>query len=370
MECYAVPFGDGVGFNVKCDTDKAVILRALEAHGVRPLLRDRDAVVRYGPDAATVIKRQQDRFVATLLPRGLPGVLFLTRIGFAGAVVFVERQVRSGHFYPRMVLLRMTFLDPELFADTVFDGALSKRPEGRHTFVATDMPVLRGKSRLSATERLFGMRNLLRPSDVYVHDETDAFRVQATEMCDVRELRDALRRQQQCRGVCFRAIDNARNIDIVAIWGQCKTNGRRPGMTGDVNEEDGEDADRGDRDDADDEDEEEKKKEEKNDDESDHDGREEHGKQGNEESDEKEEGGEPRDSSPFFVKRTAMPDVYELFVELHNGTSGAPADAFACVPSMHASRYMAAAFESKAAGELVLMRFLYNTRFKKWVPVC
>ena len=134
MQVCQVPFCGGTAYGLRSDADKAAIIDELWAvYGIR--VPDAGAgPLRYAA-AEHAREIRGGGHAASLRPRGTPHYLFLTRAHHAagnGICAFVERRVNDGHFYPRVTLVRMQF--PErAFDGTVLEGDMvclrqQKRP--------------------------------------------------------------------------------------------------------------------------------------------------------------------------------------------------------------------------------------------------
>lgn len=332
-------FCDGkVGFNVRSDVDKARICRELGvAFGVRVVqLSHAD---RYHGGMADVLRRGKHH-VATMLSSGTGYFLYLTRIEFAGVCVFVDKRVKNGHFYPKMILARLMF-DDVVFDDTVLDGELVKCRDGKWVFLIGDIHADCGDrlmGRASHQERMTRISRII--ARQWHPDDQDPCALCVKAFFHPHRLKevsfDAL--DYDCRGICFRPLMKNAGRDVHFIFPSDRTH---PPLLPAP-----------------------ERKERRNDDDDDpiHPA----ANTDNNTSDHHDDDGDMH-MSVFHVRRTAMPDVYELYVRKeHIGL--APPDAVAGVPTLLASQALRDAFVSVGDHDCVTMPFRFNAKFRKWVP--
>ena len=360
MDTAPFHFCDSVGFYIRSDGDKARVLRDLaESYRVQPVQQGR--ITRYKAHVAGALRRN-GRYLASLCTSGSAGhhLIFLTRVDFAGVCILVERRLRGDAFYPRMVLIRMSFHDA-LFDDTVLDGELVKVPgeNGRWTFLVSDVLVHSGR-RLACnlTQRLQVAERIVR-DDGYL-DDHDPFVLAVMPHFPVAQLRSVLSQPYKfgaVRGVRFKATSRSIDGNDILFMLPTTTKSVRSSRGG-------HNRDDGDQDTPED---------------GDHDTPEDGDHDNHEES---EHDTDDTDSTTtltttvitpivytaFYTRRTSMPDVYELWSDRsHVGLCAAVN--VAGVPSMLASRMMHAAFADVKDDVLAvkLLVFEHNSRLNKWV---
>ena len=336
MNASAMSFGAHVGFNLKSDEDKSRILKDLgESFGIQI---NRHRAVRYRACHATTLRRGNN-YVAALQPSGPGYFLFLTRVNFAGVCIFVDKMVRPGHFYPRMILVHLAF-DDRVFDDTVMEGHLLRCSDGQHVFLVTDLLADCGEAlneRAPTTERIRRLHRILQHE--HSPDDRDVCIFRAQPYFPISQLRDVMHTQLSrieyaCRGITFKPQDPQRGPDIIFVFPQAlKSTGIEPGRhgpeVGGAEPEPEEDTEE-------------------------------------EQEPEEEEQQEPEEEREFFAKRTGMPDVYELY--MHKEDAGQrQCDHIAGVPTMEASRAMIAAFDGESPHAVVSLRFYFSPRFGKWL---
>ena len=136
LQTSPVRFGDGTGLYVRNDADKAPLLCDMHKRfGAR--VPDQPGFRRWHRSLAREVRC--GRFSACLQAAGsMLCYLYVAGIEGVGCVcAFVDRVVRDGHFYPRIVLARLGFA-PEAYAGTLLEGELVRLDSGRHVFAIGD----------------------------------------------------------------------------------------------------------------------------------------------------------------------------------------------------------------------------------------
>ena len=349
MQTSPVPLGAGTGFALRQDADKAAMLGELrDLFGVRVPDRGIGQARYAGADHARELRGGQVHRVASLRTRGNPYFLYLTRVDGCGVCALVDRKVQDGHFYPRVMLVRLCF-EERAFDGTVVDGEMLRLACGRWVFLAGDLRAHRGVDLRPEplTSRLQHLAALLSPSSHRPDMATDVCFVRAKQYFSVAQLRDAVERQvlaaapgggldYEVTGVTFRGTGpiGEDGDDIVFACGAAVV--RRHGAVGGgggglVGPE---------------------------------------GPEGPEGLNSDEFVGdagstvmpEEEPEREFYIRRTEMPDVYELYdtaAQADVGSAGAP---IAGVPTL---RHSAALRDARFGTPL---RFNFSARFGKWVP--
>lgn len=331
-----VQFCGGAGYALRCEADKARLLADMATRfGVDALYWRHE---RYSGKTARALRFRRG-VMASVRPDGRRYLLFLTRVAFSGVCAFVERRAPEGVVQPRVILGRLAF-DDAAFDDTIMDGELVQCKDGSHAFVATDMfadcgePL--GAAGLAARLDRLGafVRTRFRPDD---HDPCALW---VADHVPVDQLRGALAAPAiaalpyACRGVCFK-MPSARDdgeADVVFAFPQTRSDRPEDGDCRDGAEDDDDDAD-------------------------------DVAFPENEPIDDDaacdDDDGVERE---FEVRRTGMPDVYELLQD-----DGRPA-LIAGVPTLRASRAMLDAFAGMPGHATARMTFAFSRTFGKWVP--
>lgn len=354
MHTGTISFCDGVGFNIKSDEDKQRITAALDAHEVSVLTRQYDA---YGTAAAGRAIASNPHLLA-LRTHGNPYYLFLTTTASAvPQCVFVDRKIQQGYFQPRMILTKFLFAG-RLFADggSVLEGEMVRDETGTWTFIISDLIVESGVrlNNASLVKRVNRVYHIL--DKMFEADATDPCRMQVKRYFTYDQV-DALRAfsaalPYRTRGVIFKSmylkfrdilLDLREKEDVnrgreQAAQRRTKTSrefmlrGEEARVTvpyagGSSTPAASDDSDA---------------------------------------SDALSEAAAPalkeEEARTFHVKKTGLPDVYEL----QDRATGAKH--VACVPNLALSKALRALFAASTVAESMPMRCTYNTRFQKWVP--
>ena len=360
MQTFPVRFAGGTGFALRSDADKGKLLAEMRsAFGVDPVVPSGSR--RYsGAEHARDLRRSGGRYVAALRPRGIPQLLYLTRVEGAGVALFVDRRVSDGHFYPRMVLVRLGFAD-RVFDGTAVEGDLVRLSDGvRWVFLASDLRAYCGRDARGqdAIRRLKDLSELVSPATHRPDLVIDPCFVRARQHFSVARLREVIEGQVLKQGaldyevaaVVFKALGQHDGDDIVfsvpravhqqhtPASGAAEAAQASPAAT--LPPPHVEDA---------------MTRDEEEDDEV-------HGllsDDGEEEEEEEEEVVETivRD---FFVRRTQLPDVYELYNTYERAQAGEPGAPIAGVPTMRDSVAL------REAPPGVAVAFEWSARFERW----
>ena len=339
MDTSPFSFCDSFGFYVRSDIDKSRVTRDLaESYGVHIMHKQYE---RYKGHMAPMLKRA-GRYVAMLRHTGsVDHMLFLTRVDFAGVCIVIEKRLRGDAFHPRMMLVRLTFADA-LFDDTVLDGELAQRGDGRWVFHVSDVLVHSGR-------RVAG--NILQRVEVasrivqsaFLPDDHDPFVVTMKHHFHVQELRDVVSRPHPygaIHGVCFKPVTTGGLAIMYSLPRKDAPSTSRDehNITSDKDDTD---------DDAD----------------------------ANITYDDKDAANDAvkedviAKTELFYTRRTSMPDVYELWSNKDDVGTCAP-DHIAGVPSMATSAGMLSAFadvQSTAVLAIRRLEYVFNQRINKWV---
>jgi hypothetical protein len=371
LQLCPVPFCARGGFGLRSDADKARVVAELrDSFGVRAVVPAADGR-RYRAAEHARDLRGGGRYVAALRSRGSPALLYLTRVDGCGVCMFVYRRVfaAEGHTLPRIVLARLGFAE-RAFDGTVLDGELvrlldpaatdkdGKRGIARWVFVVGDVLADCGEPLMGedAVRRLERLQRLLSPEWHRPDLASDPCFVRARQHFTVARLRQVVEGipalDYEVTGVVFRSLgrlgDPGDEDVVFSLPGrralqQQQQQQRRPDAP-----------DAPDATDAELEDE---------------DGAAEHF-DGLSVYDAPPQPGEaaPREQPArfaFYMRRTAMPDVYELYETAQGASEGRPGAPIAGVPTLAASEALREACV-RAPNEPVW--FEMSAKFGKWVP--
>ena len=355
MQVSPVPFGATTGYALRSDADKARILREMRDSFGIVVPEERGRTTRYrGSDHARDLRHSGGRYVAMLRPRGTPYHLYLTRIGGAGVAAFIERRVSDGHFYPRIVLVRLSFAE-RVFDGTVVDGDMVVVKSGSHVFLASDLRAYCG-SAITAITSMQALGELVSRRMHSPEPATDVCFVRACPFFAVSRLGDAVRQNlinggldYAASSVLFKDIGGGGDI-VFALPSSFQRSARHASAPTSSPSPSPASAPAP---------VEEAEEEEK--------GEEEEEATTTDDDDDDDQGGSGQTSrrrAAFYVRRTELPDVYELYGEAAQAKSaaGLPGAMIAGVPSLRASAAL------RAARPDVPFEFEFNERFQRWVP--
>ena len=136
MHVGTISFCDKTGYNMKSDEDKTRILNDIEERfGIRVLKKHHDA---FGAESVHTI--QKSPYLAGLRTNGNPYYLFLTKMNFVETCIFIDKKIQQGYFLPRMIVTKLWF-DAQMFQDTLLEGEMVKRQDGSWLFLVSDLLV-------------------------------------------------------------------------------------------------------------------------------------------------------------------------------------------------------------------------------------
>ena len=378
-------FGDGVAVHLRSDADKALLLGDMHR---RFGLRVPDAAsgrrAHWHPRVARDLRA--GRCVALLNARSLMQCyLYVARVEGIGEVsALVDRQVRDGHFYPRVVLARFGF-DAQAYCGTVLDGELIQLSSGQHVLAIADARAVCGVSFADGSP---DVRDLVGRHAAVAELLARHFRpALATDICAIRIKTHVTAPDLRAFAMCPRdgGEKPPLDYDVVALvfkptrGGHCPeadlhvplpppAGTKAPGAAGGGHKnertaaavaaaaavQEGEEDDVDEYDDSSEDDDNDSK--DSNDSNEDDDG------------DNDEPLQEP--ARTFHVRSTHLPDCYELHDSAEEaaasvgcGTSGL----LAGVPSLDASRFLQSV-ASGGHGQAHVAQFVMSPKFGKWVP--
>lgn len=309
-----ISFCDKQAFNVQEVSFKSTIIQYLkDMYDVRVISKHHDTI-----DTSSFmkcLKKRKDKCMMCLRSKGNPYYLFLTKIDHVHPVcIFIDKKVKPGHTYPRMVLYPLNFCE-STFNDTLIEGEMVKPvlENDNWTFLIHDLLVYKGSiyykffdlpSRINMASKFINLDHV-----VNLKNDPCTFKIKRYFNND--ELEQVLKSADGCRGVYIRDMKLPGSRDLLLrfdyVFGE---------------------------------------------------------KEGN-----------PRLRHEFWVFKTDKPDVYgiigpsmiknsskENFITEYTDT--------ACVPSMKVSIYLRKLFESKEPHkEGILLTCEFNPCFEKWIPL-
>jgi hypothetical protein len=165
MQVGEISFCDRVAFNIKADEVKGRILGALEKQTGFKIIQKHNEKFAVKQHSIS-----QMPHLISLRTNGNPYLLFLTKYNFENQVIFVDKKIQQGYFYPRMILAKLWF-DPSLFDNTLFDGEMVKASTGSWHFLINDIICFKGEvlNHMPLPKRLKLVYDVLQ--NLYTHDD-------------------------------------------------------------------------------------------------------------------------------------------------------------------------------------------------------
>jgi hypothetical protein len=293
-----------------------------------------------------IIHKHYEKFTDTSIPtlqanphlvclrsNGNPYFLYLMKYNFIQYCVFIDKKIQQGYYLPRMIITNLMFKE-SLFDDTVFDGEMVKANDGSWCYIINDLIVLEGQHLHSVNlpRRLNMLYGMMESS--YKYDSYDLFRVAIKTYFKYNELQKMLddhieKLPYTCRGIYFKPLflkfrDILYNFDdnLIKKVERIKYKNVKAFILMDD-----------------------------------------------------PPAPQPPTTQPppvpqtpasqtFFVKKTATPDIYELY----DKEAKTRYEGIACIPSLSASKYMREITKDMNMVDMIEMEFIYNSRFGKWMP--
>ena len=147
----------------------------------------------------------------TVQTQGNPYLLFLTRVNNVNCCFFVDKKLKNGYTYPRIVCVKYRF-DDSLFNGTVFWGELVRDIQQRWMFILSDILIYRGeslkdKNTIYKTELIYDIL-----TNYYKNDPTmDVCPIQVKKTFTYKEFNKMTNEfipklSYRCRGICFNTL--------------------------------------------------------------------------------------------------------------------------------------------------------------------
>ena len=204
MQLGEISFCDRIGFNIKSDEVK------------KKLLDDLETATQF-----KVIQKHYERFNQTQVNKintiphmvsvrtnGNPYLLYLTKCNFQNQVLFIDKKIQHGYFYPRIIMSKLWF-DSSLFNNTLFDGEMVKTTTGEWHFIISD--IICYNSELLAKMNLHRRMQLVNTilESKYKPDEMNCCQLFTKRYFRVTQVQDMIEKfipclPYSCRGIYFK----------------------------------------------------------------------------------------------------------------------------------------------------------------------
>ena len=197
--------------NIKSMDFKAAIIRSLQDNF------DLNVTDRYFKNLTPNLLRNISNHphLMSLQTLGNPYLLFLTRVNGINCCFFVDKKVKSGYTFPRIICVKYRF-DDQLYDGTIFWGELVRDNQQRWMFILSDILVhlgikLKDKNIIYKTELMYKiLTNQFKPDPII-----DVCPLQVKKLFSYREF-DKLTKEfmpnlsYKCRGICFNTLNSGK----------------------------------------------------------------------------------------------------------------------------------------------------------------
>jgi hypothetical protein len=133
-----ISFVDRVAFNIKSNDIKDVILNQLSAYNIKIIQKH-----YYKLDENNIKNIKNQKHLCNLRSNGNPYYIFMTTYNDIPIIYYIDKKVHPNYQKPRIILGRGLFKE-ELFKNTLFDGEMVKKSNGKWTFLINDIIVYKG----------------------------------------------------------------------------------------------------------------------------------------------------------------------------------------------------------------------------------
>lgn len=336
MHVGEISFCDRVAYNIKSEETKKCILDHLNnKYGLKIVHKHFE---KFTQDKSIPILQNNPHLVC-VRSNGNPYFLYLMKYNFIQYCIFIDKKIQQGYYLPRMIIVQMMF-DDCMFDDTVFDGEMIKAKNGSWYYLINDLLVCKGSKLqdLNLPRRINLLYDTLTAN--FKPEEYDPFKIGVKEFFRYDQLHDMFSKHIQqltytSRGIYFKPLymkfkDILLNFDdtLVKKVERIKyTDTSKPFVL--MNDITLSEAVKSTTDDV---------------------------SSIKKPVDVKDK----MNSKTFSVRKTATPDVYELY-------EGTCMQGIACVPTMVISKKMRELTKSLNMIDKIELPFEYSTKFNKWV---
>lgn len=378
MHVGEISFCDRTAYNIKCDDVKAGILARLSSQFGISVLHKHHHI--FSPHAHVPTLNASPHLVS-LRTNGNPYYLLLTRHDGINLCIFVDKKIQHGYFQPRMIISKLWFDDDLFGGDTLMDGEMIKTKAGTWLLLLNDLIADRGVHllRTNLVKRIERLHQILKHS--YTHDVVVPFSLQTKRYVEYQGVEELLASVPSlpytCRGLYFKPLhlkfkDILFNFDDTLVVKHVRTKFKDAGhfltSVQDIthrsppvatSQQHQSDTHSSSNDKA----------------------LSTSSRSSGRSSSDSSDCGDPDEcllptaatatpSSPprvFWVRKTALPDVYELWESPSSNGGGQPMRA--CVNRLETSQMLAQAFRHRNLLDRVPFHCTYSDKFGKWTPV-
>lgn len=205
MQLSAISFCDKIGHNIKNEECKVSFLKSIEQkYTISIIQRHFNQFAQHHIDNIN-----KSPHMITYRSNGNPYLLFLTKYNNTNTCIFIDKKVQHGYASPRMILQKMWF-DDSLFKGTIFDGEMVKTNKNQWKFLIHDLLVLNNEylSRISLNKRIELCNSIF--STKYIEDDITPFKVEIKYFypsASFQKVYDGIPKLEfSCRGIYFKPM--------------------------------------------------------------------------------------------------------------------------------------------------------------------
>lgn len=133
-----ISFVDRVAFNIKSNDIKDIILNQLSAYNIKIIQKH-----YFKLDENNIKNIKNQKHLCNLRSNGNPYYIFMTTYNDIPIIYYIDKKVHPNYQKPRIILGRGLFKE-DLFKNTLFDGEMVKKSDGKWTFLINDIIVYKG----------------------------------------------------------------------------------------------------------------------------------------------------------------------------------------------------------------------------------
>ena len=174
MQTQNISFCDNVGLNIKSNDTKQKIINDLDEIDIRIIDKHHEI---FDKDRHDKRLTRVPHFIG-VKSNGNPYYMYLTKINFVNSIVMIDKKIQMGYTYPRMIIIRLTFNDNELFDNTLIEGEMIKDNDNEWLYLVSDIHMFKKKS-VKDTD-LFKKMNMINDflENNFVTNYEDLFNIQ------------------------------------------------------------------------------------------------------------------------------------------------------------------------------------------------
>lgn len=208
MRISEISFCDTVGYNIRSDETKKMILDNIEGnYGIKIITKHFE---KYNERSMGIINKNPH--LICVRTNGNPYYLYFKRHNNHDICMFIDKKIQQGYFLPRMILSHIMIGTGSIHDGTLLEGEMVKQKDGRWVYLINDLIVYKGKylSEYNTVKRLNILYDMLVKE--YKRDECCPFDLKVKKYftfdefkgCDFLSYMNAL--PYTCRGLYFKPL--------------------------------------------------------------------------------------------------------------------------------------------------------------------